>query len=200
MFTLTEPTGVVQSLAFHPSGLALSAAGADKTIRTWELTPTANQNRPSDSDKENATDSPPSESLSKTAASKTAAGKTADDDESEVRVPPVRVGADARSIRGHNAPILRIAYSPDGKWLASSDDDGVVKIWEAATGKEMRALEKQPDWAQGLDWSPDGSRIAIGRYDGTVGVYDAATGRRVASLGRGSAGRRTVSASQKARP
>ena len=46
MFTLTEPTGVVQTLAFHPSGLALSAAGADKTIRTWELTPT--QNRPAD--------------------------------------------------------------------------------------------------------------------------------------------------------
>jgi WD40 repeat protein len=77
---------------------------------------------------------------------------------------------------------LRIAYSPDGKWLASSDDDGVVKIWEAATGKEMRALEKQPDWAQGLDWSPDGTRLAIGRYDGTVGIYDAATGRRVSSL------------------
>jgi WD40 repeat protein len=106
----------------------------------------------------------------------------ADDGESEARVPPVRVGSEARSIRGHNAPVLRIAYSPDGKWLASSDDDGVVKIWEAATGKEVRALEKQPDWAQGLDWSPDGTRLAIGRYDGTVGIYDAATGRRVSSL------------------
>ena len=105
----------------------------------------------------------------------------ADDGESEVRVPPVRIGSDARSIRGHNAPILRIAYSPDGKWLASSDNDGVVKIWDAATGKEMRALEKQPDWAQGLDWSPDGTRLAIGRYDGTVGIYDASTGRRVSS-------------------
>ena len=97
-------------------------------------------------------------------------------------MPPVRVGSEARSIRGHSAPILRIAYSPDGKWLASSDDDGVVKIWEAATGKELRALEKQPDWAQGLDWSPDGTRLAIGRYDGTVGIYDTATGRRVSSL------------------
>jgi WD40 repeat protein len=97
-------------------------------------------------------------------------------------MPPVRVAADARSMRGHNAPILRIAYSPDGKWLASSDNDGVVKIWETATGKELRALEKQPDWAQGLDWSPDGARLAIGRYDGTVVIYDAATGRRVAGL------------------
>jgi WD40 repeat protein len=210
MFTLTEPTGVVQSLAFHPSGLALSAAGADKTIRTWTLTPTPQQNRAADGGEENATSSRQSESDSKTAPNKSATGKpeaaggsgagasaagksdagksgagksgAADDGEPELRVPPVRVGADARSIRGHNAPILRIAYSPDGKWLASSDDDGVVKIWEAATGKEMRALEKQPDWAQGLDWSPDGARLAVGRYDGTVGIYDAATGRRVSSL------------------
>jgi WD40 repeat protein len=180
MFTLTEPTGVVQTLAFHPSGLALSASGADKTIRTWELTPT--QNRQTDGGEAETTEA--AAASAKPTGNTQVAKKTgaADDGESEVRVPPVRVGSEARSMRGHNAPILRIAYSPDGKWLASSDDDGVVKIWEAATGRELRALEKQPDWAQGLDWSPDGTRLAIGRYDGTVGIYDAATGRRVSSL------------------
>jgi WD40 repeat protein len=182
MFTLTEPTGVVQTLAFHPSGLALSASGADKTIRTWELTPTQTQNRQTDGGEAETTAS--AGASSKQSANAQAAKTTgaADDGETEARVPPVRVGSEARSIRGHNAPVLRIAYSPDGKWLASSDDDGVVKIWETATGKEVRALEKQPDWAQGLDWSPDGTRLAIGRYDGTVGIYDAATGRRVSSL------------------
>jgi WD40 repeat protein len=198
MFTLTEPTGVVQTLAFHPSGLALSAAGADKTIRTWDLTPTQNRSTDGGEAETTAGAATAAPATSKAAADAQAANppatnaqaanaqakKTgaADDGESEARVPPVRVGSEARSIRGHNAPVLRIAYSPDGKWLASSDDDGVVKIWEAATGKEVRALEKQPDWAQGLDWSPDGARLAVGRYDGTVGIYDAATGRRVSSL------------------
>jgi WD40 repeat protein len=167
----------------------LSASGADKTIRTWELTPTQAQNRQTDGGEAETTtaasapggasSASPKQNANAQTAKKTG---TADDGETEARVPPVRVGSDARSIRGHNAPVLRIAYSPDGKWLASSDDDGVVKIWETATGKEVRALEKQPDWAQGLDWSPDGTRLAIGRYDGTVGIYDAATGRRVSSL------------------
>jgi Planctomycete cytochrome C/WD domain, G-beta repeat/Anaphase-promoting complex subunit 4 WD40 domain len=152
LYTLTDPTDVVQTLAFRPRDrhtsaptatdqgrITLSAAGADKTIRVWELT--------------------------------------------------AEGGTLMRSLRGHGAPILRIVYSPDGKWLASSDADGVVKIWDATSGQEARALEQQPDWAQGLAWSPDGSRLAVGRYDGTVGIYDAVTGRRVSQLVMGAAAR-----------
>jgi WD40 repeat protein len=85
-----------------------------------------------------------------------------------------------RSVLAHNAPILRIAYSPDGTLLASTASDRTVKIWNADTGAEVRTLERQRDWSQALAWSPDSAHLAVGRYDGTVAIYDVASGRRIA--------------------
>jgi WD40 repeat protein len=134
LYTLSEPTDAIQTVAFRPgTGSArtiLSAAGNDKSIRTWTLTPQG--------------------------------------------------GTLLRSVLAHNAPILRIAYSPDGKLLASTAADRTVKIWNADTGAEVRTLERQRDWSQALAWSPDSAHLAVGRYDGTVAIYDVASGRRIA--------------------
>jgi WD40 repeat protein len=155
LLTLSEPTDVVATLDFDGSG-RLSAAGADKTIRTWTL-------------------------------AKQSGGTV-----------PV-LATLVSSTLAHNSPILRVAYSPAGEWLASTASDGVVKIWNTKTWKEVRTLERQPDWAQGLAWSPDGMRLAVGRFDGSVAIYDVKTGRRVRDAVRGPARKASATEAMKAR-
>ena len=63
----------------------------------------------------------------------------------------------------HETPVLRIAWSSDGRALVSTGEDRLVKIWNAETMTIRQTLEKQSDWASGL---------AIG----TIGVAQIADG------------------------
>ncbi|QTR50994.1 WD40 domain-containing protein [Candidatus Thiothrix anitrata] len=70
-----------------------------------------------------------------------------------------------------------LAYSPDGKVIASGSGDNTVRLWEAATGKELKTLSGHSDSVYALAYSPDGKVIASGSDDNTVRLWDAATGK-----------------------
>ena len=83
-----------------------------------------------------------------------------------------------------------MAWSPDGKRLATANGDGTAKVWDAAGGRELLTLKGHtaryllvvgPD--QSVSWSPDGTRLATGSGDGTAKVWDAAAGRELLTLG-----------------
>ena len=44
------------------------------------------------------------------------------------------------TLRGHSDLVRSVAYSPDGKHIASGSDDNTVKVWDSQTGKEVRVL------------------------------------------------------------
>lgn len=86
-----------------------------------------------------------------------------------------------RILRGHTGRINRIAWSPDGRLLASPSDDKTIRIWNVARGECMAVLE-HTGAVNGVAWSPDGGRLASGFNDRTIRIWDVAHGKCTAVL------------------
>jgi WD40 repeat protein/serine/threonine protein kinase len=86
------------------------------------------------------------------------------------------------ALRGHTGPILAVAYSRDGRRIATGSADKSARVWDAETGLESFRLEGHTDSVRAVAFSRDGQRIVTGSWDRTVRVWDAATGRSLRSI------------------
>jgi WD40 repeat protein len=86
------------------------------------------------------------------------------------------------TLRGHTDVIGRIAWSPDGRLLATPFGDKTVRVRDAGTGHLVRTLEGHTNDVVTVSWSPDGRLLASGGQEGTVRVWDAGTGQPVRHL------------------
>jgi WD40 repeat protein/serine/threonine protein kinase len=84
---------------------------------------------------------------------------------------------DLVTFREHTQGVMAVAYSPDGRWVASGSSDTTIKVWEAETGRVRLTLKGHLGWVRCLAFSPDGRHLASGAGDKTVKVWDAETGR-----------------------
>ena len=80
-------------------------------------------------------------------------------------------------LRGHRRNVYGVAWSPDGRRLASSGWDNAIRLWEPATGtcvQILRDLDHANTFFYGVAWSPDGERLASGTILQGVLVWDVA--------------------------
>lgn len=93
-------------------------------------------------------------------------------------------GKRAFTLLGHRGGARAVAYSPDGKWLATATDDR-LRLWDAATGKEARTISAGiAGHRHPLAFSPDSQRIACIDWR-FIGAWDVADGKRVAHVNGG---------------
>jgi WD40 repeat protein len=84
------------------------------------------------------------------------------------------------AFKAHVFGVSSMAYSPDGKTLASTGSDGMIKLWDAATGKEQAALLASTSPFTPVAYSPDGKTLASA--DVAVSLWDVARGKEKAVL------------------
>jgi WD40 repeat protein len=85
--------------------------------------------------------------------------------------------------------IYDIAYSPDGKWMATASGDpgvyGVAKLWSAeprGAGKPVRELADTQDVVFAVAFSPDSKRVATAGADRTIRVFEVETGKLLTQI------------------
>jgi WD40 repeat protein len=167
--TLAGHSSWIRAIAFSPDAQILATASHDRTIRLWNL---------------NTYQSDRTLSVNTiwTRALAFAPGGEPDRphdmlmvgclDDHILGLWHVQTGDLLMTFEGHAAQIWSVAFSPDGRTLASTSRDRTIKLWDVQSGQCLKTLQGHMGDIWSVAFSPDGSVIATGGDDRTVRLWD----------------------------
>ncbi len=99
-----------------------------------------------------------------------------------LRLYNVADGERLKELRGHRSKVHGVAYSPNGKYLATSSLDRDVKLWDTATNREVKTFVGHKDYVFSVEFSPDGTQLLTASADKTVRMWNVESGKQVHEL------------------
>jgi len=155
-------TNYVKCVAFSPDGRSFATGSDDSSVKLWKFNEESGLNRPSVVSALNA---------------------------SEPTGGGVRMEG---TMEGEPNDVEGVAFSPDGRIIATASDDGTARLWDASNGSLIKMLVSDPVYVEEFDelniskshsnfvesvsFSPDGRTLATGSDDGTIRLWDISKG------------------------
>jgi WD40 repeat protein len=167
----------VRAVEWSPDGQRLASAGRDGYVGLWNAT--SGKALRFLNDGENP-DEDPLWSVAWGPDSKTVA--SVGNENSKVSLWDADSGKRLRTFAGQALGILGVAWSPDGRTLASGGRDSNIRLWDTAGDRRLNTLAGHSNVVRGVEWSPDGRTLASHGDDKTVLMWDAASGRILRTL------------------
>lgn len=98
-------------------------------------------------------------------------------DDKRVSLLDGQTGAEVAALDGHDGAVTALAFSPNGRVLATGSADTSVRLWEAQTHQQLAVLQGPGERVGALAFSPDGQQLAVGSDDGSLYLWSLASGR-----------------------
>jgi len=88
------------------------------------------------------------------------------------------------TLKGHQAGVNAIAFSPDGTMLASNGVKEAIRFWDPNTGTQLKAIAREGQDINNIAFSPDGKLLAsVGaKEDRTIRFFDTSTDREIRTI------------------